>query len=178
MPPVWAWRIDFSCDSSPGFPLGSVLLSLLRQCLGVAGLSFPLHSQEADAFPNTVQCFAHFVPGSPWRLGTSRSSSHPRGPLGDIKAVSPLSSCPPASDGIAGHCSTCLWCWGCPLWMGCCILPGCFGGLRTELLMDSSPCVPGKISPGLCWSLGLTTQRLCSRIFISALLGCVPGVSD
>lgn len=60
----------------------------------------------------------------------------------------------------------------------CCILPGCFGGLRTELLMDSSPCVPGKISPGLCWSLGLTTQRLCSRIFISALLGCVPGVSD
>lgn len=29
MLPVWAWRIDFSCDSSPAFPLGSELLSLL-----------------------------------------------------------------------------------------------------------------------------------------------------
>lgn len=118
--PVWTWRISFSWDLSPGFPLGSVLLSLLRQCLGVVGLSFPIHSW--DAFPSPVQCFARFVPGSPRRLGTSCSSSHPRGPLGDTKAVSPLSSCPPASDGIAGHCSTCLWCWGCPLWTGCCLL--------------------------------------------------------
>lgn len=122
MLPVWAWRVDFSRDSSPAFPpLGSVLPSLLRQSRGVVGLSCPIHSQEAAA-SNTVQCFARFVPGSPWRLGTSRSSSHPRGPLGAIKAVSPLSSCPPASDGIAGHCSTCLWCRGCPLCTGCCLL--------------------------------------------------------
>lgn len=29
----------------------------------------------------------------------------------------------------------------------CCVLPGCFGGLRTELLMDSFPCLQGKNQP-------------------------------
>lgn len=44
------------------------------------------------------------------------------------------------------------------------VLPACFGGLRAELLVDSFPCLQGKkIHPGLCWRLGLTTQRLCKQ---------------
>lgn len=90
-------------------PLGSVLLSLLRHCLGAVGFSFPIRSQEAS---NVLLVLCQ---DPPWRLGTSSSSSHPRGPVGDMRSVSPLSSCPPVSDGVAGHCSTCLWCQGCPL---------------------------------------------------------------
>lgn len=144
---------------APVLPLGCVLLS--RLCPGALGLSRgafpPIRSWEADMSPDTVWLFAPLVPGSLRGREQTVNLPPPRGPLGDVKAVSPLSSCPPASEGIAGRCSVCSWCRGCPSLMGCCLLHparlACprdgervsqspqsaaplFGGLGAELVVD------------------------------------------
>lgn len=63
----------------------------------------------------------------------------------------------------------------------CCVLPGCFGGLRTELLTDSFPCLQGKKSAVGCagaWgsspsaSAAESPSLLCWDVSLGSWISC------